>query len=318
MSSIKFGESLREINKLLAVLACEIRYDADSGFFDGHVDAEELFRKLMNLIYSCNLENLNLIKKNFPAVDLADKNKRLAVQITASKDGATKIRHTVDLFVKNNLHREYSVLEIVFIGDKPKLGKIINNEFTLKVKDISDLIKDIGGLSLEKVDEIREFLRKNLTKFESRREPIRFNQSDIKKLILSVADVLDKSAMKLSASNITDRGEDFLKKKNALNNLDELYFNFLQENAWKYSTDIIQFLGEPINVTIKRVYFSVATELNSKYLSNRSDFQSIALFFDYIYNQVRTSLGDEIDDPRKIYIMIYNMYLNCDLGANPK
>ncbi|MCF0069781.1 SMEK domain-containing protein [Dyadobacter sp. CY261] len=72
--------------------------------------SENLLIKLLNPILDCNLINPNRENSRFPAVDLIDKEKRIAIQVTA-EDTIGKIKETIESF---RIHHkdDYDVLYI--------------------------------------------------------------------------------------------------------------------------------------------------------------------------------------------------------------
>ena len=75
---------------------------------------ENLLLNLFNITYGYNLVNLNLsVMANFPSIDLGDKDRKIAIQITSTKTLA-KVKDCIEKFYKYSLDSEYDKI-IVFI-----------------------------------------------------------------------------------------------------------------------------------------------------------------------------------------------------------
>lgn len=91
-----------------------------NGEFSINVHAENALLKLLNVIFDCNLENVNYVEnKQFPSIDLRDRDKRVAIQVTAD-ESLNKVLDCVKKFLKNGLDKEYDRLYIVMLVRKQK------------------------------------------------------------------------------------------------------------------------------------------------------------------------------------------------------
>lgn len=135
---------------------------------DINVHAETFFRDFLNVSLGYQLKNINIIEKNARAIDLGDEHKRIAIQVTSTSDLA-KIKHTHKGFVAGRLDRKYDRLVVLVIGEKkryrdPVLGG--DGSFSMSmaddVWDVAKLLRNIGDLSLDKLERCRDFLRNEL------------------------------------------------------------------------------------------------------------------------------------------------------------
>lgn len=141
--------------------------------YDINIHAENFFIPILNETFNLNLENLNSTQSNnFDAVDLADFDKRVAFQITATSD-LPKIKTTLEKFFQKQLHEKFDTLYIYIITHRKKkysevgLKKIIRNDFLFNIKehviDKDILINKIKNLvDTEKIKTIAELYEKEI------------------------------------------------------------------------------------------------------------------------------------------------------------
>lgn len=108
---------------------------------------------MLNIIFNWNLKNENFTEKNAATIDLADKENRIAIQVT-SDDSTAKIRKTLNGYREKKLYEQYDRLIIVVIKKrkqyKADFDSAVQNQFTFdKKKDIftiDDMIRGIQEL----------------------------------------------------------------------------------------------------------------------------------------------------------------------------
>ena len=83
---MKHQQLLSDFREELAVLTREVESSVAMGHFDINVICESVVCDLLKELYSFPaLRSLNAdVKKNFPAIDLADDKARVAIQVTAT------------------------------------------------------------------------------------------------------------------------------------------------------------------------------------------------------------------------------------------
>lgn len=152
------------IKEIFAYLRGLVELSNSINHTDININSENFYRDLLNLIYGYNLENLNAIDPNAAAIDLADKNARIAIQVT-STGSLVKTTKTVKKFVENELYKKYDRLIILNIVKKTThREKTIDQDgkYTLDTKkdiwDVFDLIKKIDNKSKSEIEKIRQFL----------------------------------------------------------------------------------------------------------------------------------------------------------------
>ncbi|MCH6265114.1 SMEK domain-containing protein [Neobacillus citreus] len=165
---LKGQKQLEEVNKYFSILTNYIEFQNSSGYFDINKYCENFFCELLNKVYDLELENLNKIKVNFPAVDLGDYSEGVCFQVTSS-NGRKKIVETVEKFVENKLYEDFNELNILILGSKKNYKKsdidtngTIEFDIDKNVIDLKDLVKDISNLRNKRIREILEYLEENV------------------------------------------------------------------------------------------------------------------------------------------------------------
>ena len=134
--------------------------------------AEDVLIPLFSEVYEhSNLENLNISEgPNFPAIDLGDEEKKIAYQITAASN-SQKIKDTLEKFVDHELYKRFDHLIVYILTEKQQtyqgrgFDKIINGKFCFDketdIRDYRDLLKEISGFPLEKLQKIETILEQH-------------------------------------------------------------------------------------------------------------------------------------------------------------
>lgn len=116
-------EAVNNLNHDVSLLELYVKNSQEAGFSDMARLLESLAISLFNETYGYNLKNKNQIKCNFPAIDLADDEEKIAVQVTTNADAA-KVRHTIKVFEENKLNKKYKKLYIYGFLKNSKLKDI--------------------------------------------------------------------------------------------------------------------------------------------------------------------------------------------------
>lgn len=154
---------LKEISTQFAVWESKLSLLGSINLFDANIISEHLVKELLNTIFGYNLISANSIKKNYPAVDLINEGMGVAVQVTATA-ASRKIQNTINTFLENNLHQEFSDLYILIIGRKQKRysSLVIPPEISFSadrnIIDLKDLINQISFLPTSKISRVRNIV----------------------------------------------------------------------------------------------------------------------------------------------------------------
>ena len=109
---------LYRITQLLSRFSEQVELLNTNSEFSINVHAENILIKILNVIFDCDLKNVNYEEnKNYPSIDLRDENKRIAIQVTSTSN-LEKIKHTLSQFVTNDLYKNYNQLYIYIITEK--------------------------------------------------------------------------------------------------------------------------------------------------------------------------------------------------------
>ena len=119
--------------------------------FDNNVVAQRFFCQLLNAAFDLDLQVMDDVRTNYPAIDLGDATNRIAYQITTEKR-SDKVQSTLRKFVQHNLNQHYDVLKILIIGDRQSSYTAVEVPYGLKFSCDQDIL-DIQGL-LKKIDSL--------------------------------------------------------------------------------------------------------------------------------------------------------------------
>jgi len=158
---------MEEVNAYLSWLPTYINLQNSNSLFDVNIYCENLFCKLLNIIYGLNLIDLNQDKKNYPAVDLGDYEKRVCFQVTSRND-INKIKEMLEKFSSKELYKYFDELYILILGRKLNYRKTLDTydkfhfDISNNVWDLMNLSQSINNLEEKKINEILDFFRKNI------------------------------------------------------------------------------------------------------------------------------------------------------------
>jgi hypothetical protein len=148
-------EQSHRLGNALANLSTSITFKGQQGLFDDHHVMEVILPPLLNHLYSLGLINLNVLKHNHPAIDLGDSIMGKAIQVTA--DGSrSKMVDTLDMLEKHNLDKTYKDITFLIISNHPKID-LQRQGYSISVKNLGDIAKDISLLPPEKFDIIYNY-----------------------------------------------------------------------------------------------------------------------------------------------------------------
>ena len=165
----KQKELIEEIEKKLAFISIVIEYSNKINLYDLNIYSESFFCNLLNLIYPYNLEDLNNRKTNFPAIDLADYERKICFQIT-STNTKTRVKKVLSSFEKRSFYNKFSQLYIFFLKkkkDKKEYKGIESKDYfsTDNIMDFTDLIKQMKKLDKNQIIDIYQYIENNINKF---------------------------------------------------------------------------------------------------------------------------------------------------------
>ncbi|MBR7016722.1 MAG: pentapeptide repeat-containing protein [Lachnospiraceae bacterium] len=152
------GEYINKISDWLVILCRIIEKRKRRQRYDITHDAEDVFAKLLNMVYGWNLENANRRKPGFPAGDLIDDKNGLFVQVTSNKDAGTKVRDTVNGFVKigtdgSRFCEKYARLIILLASyGEDKKDKELKQQYQKAARNMLEKDSDVAQLCTDRFD----------------------------------------------------------------------------------------------------------------------------------------------------------------------
>jgi tetratricopeptide (TPR) repeat protein len=139
----------------LNLLAAIVKTRSLASLTDANRILETISRRFFNALFGWQLANLNCKLANYPAADLGDGVRRIAIQVT-NDGGSSKIRDTAAMALRHHLGKEYDRLIILFLMErKPKFPRKFIQTFKapiIETWDISDVLKQI--LEMDDLDAI--------------------------------------------------------------------------------------------------------------------------------------------------------------------
>lgn len=291
------------------------------GLFDSNRQAQSFFKGLFSRVFGYkNLQELDKLNWvcNYPAIDLGDKDARVAFQITTNKT-SEKIKDTITRFLNHDLHKEYDRLIIFIIGSKQSTYMDFDTEGKFnfdKEWDIWDseyLFREINKIDESAIlEDILTFLSGNLLEIKF---PERLTDNDIKTCIgLLKKDFWD---VEIIQTTLVKRDDKFIERKNIENKISLEFFNEKIKWHLSYNAIIFDFLGNEINKNLRNDYFQVCASIQRFYKDNWALFTSFESVFGAIFQKINTYDCDTPGISVKLKIILHNMYFNCDIGTNP-
>ena len=135
---------------------------------DLSIYSESFFKGVLNIIYNLNLENMNTSQSNYPAIDLGDKTKKIAYQISLTVDNP-KITQTIQAIDNNTfVYDSFTKIYFLVVGKKQnKYNSITSNNYGINsdsVLDINDLNKEITSLDIDTLLSLKSYIEKESAK----------------------------------------------------------------------------------------------------------------------------------------------------------
>lgn len=155
---------INELTRLKSVIEVENKLNLT----DKNIFLEDLMCQIINIIYEYSLINTNLGICNYPCIDLLDKEKKTAFQVTTNVN-RDKIQNTLNKFFEKEYDNDIKTIKFIVFRDTSYVGDFNvqrNFEFD-KEEDIitfSKLINKINSLDDFKLNDLYEFINIALVK----------------------------------------------------------------------------------------------------------------------------------------------------------
>lgn len=162
------GHYIGEIVDELSSVANQIAARSKLGVLDLNVYSENFFRDVFNALYNWRLVNLNQSRSNEPGLDLGDKTRRVAIQVTSRSDVA-KVHGTLTK-IKATQATAYDKFFVFVAGQKQgsyALDDAICSKYAFKeenILDVNDLCRKAMDLPIDKLHALHRLIRANVVK----------------------------------------------------------------------------------------------------------------------------------------------------------
>ena len=291
------------ISKILAITRYDIEQRQLINDYGLNIHAENWFRDVFNFVYGYAFENANFESQNEAYIDLIDKKKTLAYQITTTRT-KEKIENTLKALDKKE-YDGYSI-KIFYLLDKANPNKDIalEKKYNIVLKDClldyTDLIRDIDNLETNKLIELNSKYFNGIE--EKYTEEITLNL---------VFRHLLQNQLKIKPNYDDDLGSIDTDEKLELNNINSRFTNKINEGL-DYITIVNEIdsedniLSELKKLVIEDLYMNIlinllVSKVSKNELKNKSllELHNLAklhnLDFNKIINNLHIKLEDKID-----------------------
>lgn len=162
------GHFIGEIVDELSSVANQIAARSKLGLLDLNVFSENFFRDVFNALYDWKLENLNQSRSNEPGLDLGDKARKVAIQVTSRSDAA-KVNGTLKKITATQA-KDYDKIFVFVAGQKQgsyTLDVGLCNTYAFEeenILDVKDLCRKAMDLPIDKLQALHRLIRMNVVK----------------------------------------------------------------------------------------------------------------------------------------------------------
>lgn len=156
------------ISTQLAVIKSKVELCSSLNLLNINIHMESFMCGLLNLVYSYNLVNLNNAQANYTSIDLGDRAKRIAIQVT-SNTKSTKILHTIEGFAAKGYDKDFDQLIVLIIGVKKNYRSnfVAKNGFCISkntdIIDFRDLLSKINGMDTPSLQRVVRYLQQEVS-----------------------------------------------------------------------------------------------------------------------------------------------------------
>lgn len=170
-----------ECVRLCTLVVTYAQIAGDAGFTDNHKALEELVREVYSETDGLNLINTNAIKSNYPAIDLVDDAKKVAVQVTSTAN-AKKVNHTVKQWAKARKGGYRLVVVGVVKGGSSRKKQVT-------VTTLAKLVAKTSTMPIARLTSVVAILKKHIN-------PQTYTLTTDKACVSNLLDYLDRGAIR--------------------------------------------------------------------------------------------------------------------------
>lgn len=161
-------ECMEHITTQLSIIKSKVELCSSLNLLNINIHMESFICGLLNLVYSYDLVNLNNAQANYTSIDLGDRAKRIAIQVTSNTKSA-KILHTIEGFVTKGYDKYFDRLIVLIIGLKKNYRSnfVAKNGFCISkdtdIIDFRDLLSAINGMDTPGMQQIVRYLQQEMS-----------------------------------------------------------------------------------------------------------------------------------------------------------
>ena len=324
---------IEEVKEFLKFKAFSNRIDANANDFNFTNADEAFFAELLNLIYSYNLSKTELIKKNYPAIDLIDNDNKIIVQVTYSIDHE-KLEHSMN----HEVIEQYSDYTFIYfytgandISPFKKSQRKLENSYNLNftrnenIFAIEDIIFAISNITnTKRLKQLRNLFPEE-------------HLLDTKKISSQLTKVINilkglKRHFELSANFEEDIMTYDIQEKINHNNLvhyEEIVSSYSSYRALLQNNDgIYKISHEEVSITPREIYSKIKTyytqamvDYNPDSKVPRNGDKIFIAVFNAVKDDIRASKEyDEIEEELLddcLYIILVDAFIECKWFVKP-
>lgn len=195
---INTGKYFEGIVELLNNYRSAVQTFSSLGLLNINKRSEHFMKRILNLTYGYELENLNKGRSNYPGIDLGDADEGIAFQISATKK-SDKIEDTLATCLTYEHYKTFKKIKVFILTKKQTSYTLKTNTdpfFTFSaekdIMDIDDLLKEIEHLDPVRMKALYDYLA---TEIPTVLEAIKSDKDDGVKPLLNVETGMQESGM---------------------------------------------------------------------------------------------------------------------------
>jgi len=165
---IRSGNQFEEIVEMLNRFREEVRTKSSLGLTNINVHAQNFVRRILNLTYKYELDNLNRKTSNYAGLDLGDSGEGVAYQLTSTKKGE-KIDETLRACINHERYKLYPKINVFILTAKQSsysLKTVTDPYFSFSaennIQDFDDLYKDIQDADPIAIRSLYDYIKMEL------------------------------------------------------------------------------------------------------------------------------------------------------------
>ncbi len=311
---------IEKINYYLSILNSSVKLNNSLNLTNDTVNCENIFKEVLNRLFDYNLENTNLFKSNFGAIDLKDDINKIIFQVTSERS-TDKIQSTLDKIILKS-YKEYKLYFLIisdgsvqYFRQQNYSNKYLDVFDKQNILSLKDLASFISTLEVFKLDSIEKILEENIVVPSRNVQMLDTNLAEIINMLGE--DEIEPGDNNLNSFEIIKKIEfNNLKEKEA--DILELTSYYSKLNA-KYKT--LNLLGKNkercVLHKLHKIYLSIVS-FNAN-LPERDIYDRIVEeVIIYVKNSANFNKICEEELLFSVEIIVCDAFIKCKIFKNPK